>query len=188
MMSLGVQVHNLERIMYAVPKDPASDCTDLRAEISEMFRTKFPKIKTFRVRVVEKSYAFELPINKGNGKFLEVRYSAKYPALPAQMKAGEHYQHIFGTNQSVQESFILQKKLMGPGWMTINNPTQSHQRLTWCDFELVVDNHKDITVTIDDKNRPAPTLKVMSFALKTHKNAQKVKEIAMISCIVHNGV
>ncbi len=53
----------MERIMYAVPKDPTSDCMDVLEEVTEMFKMKYPKIsKEFRARKTIKNYSFELPI------------------------------------------------------------------------------------------------------------------------------
>lgn len=71
--------------------------------------------------------------------------------------------------------------------MTIKNFQEVRSKYSWCDFEVEI-NHRDLEVTIDDKNRESPTLKVLSFALKTHKNVHKQKEIAMISGLVHEQV
>jgi len=173
--------------MYAVPKERTSDCSEVREEIAQIMKTKFPKIKEWKSRVIEKNYAFELPIQNGPGKFLEIRYSGKYQPFPPHMKGGETFQHIFGANTAMLEHFIIQKKLMGPTWMTVKNFQEVRNKYTWCDFEIEI-SHRDMEVTIDDKNRESPSLKVLSFALKTHKNAQKQKEIAMISGLIHDEV
>ena len=76
--SVCVQVKNMERIMYAVPKDRTSDCTEVHEEFKQIMSSKFPKIKEWRARPIEKNYAFELPIENGAGKFLEIRYGGKY--------------------------------------------------------------------------------------------------------------
>lgn len=189
-MSISLQIKDLERIMYAVPKDRTSDCMDVHAEFTEIFKSRFPKIKGWRARPIEKNYAFELPIPNGKGKFLEIRYKANHPPFPPYMKGGETFSHLFGANTSVMEHFIIQKKMMGPCWMTIQNPSLSTEfKQTWCDFELIVNNPmKNVAITLEDKNKESPPLTVLSFALKTHKAANKTKELAMISCVVHNSV
>lgn len=114
--------------------------------------------------------------------------SADYAPLPEDLK-GKTFEHVMGTNTSILESFVISKKLMGPGWMTLKNPVQAKGfKETWCDYELVCDSPKDIEVTIDDKNKASPPLTVMSFGIKTHKGQNKQKEIAMISCVVHERV
>lgn len=186
-LSVGVQVQEISRIIYAVPKDPMSDCTDVQKEFREILNTKFPEIRDYRFKISEKNYAFEMPIQNGTSKFLELRYSGKYKPLPNYMKGGETFKHVLGTNTSLLEHLIIQKKIMGPCWLTIQNPVQTFEKQTWCDIEIVC-QPSQILITNEDRNRESPNLTVLSFALKTHKNVNKVKEIAMISCVMHEGV
>lgn len=58
---------------------------------------------------------------------------------------------------------------MGPCWITIKGAQPSHERSTWCDFEIQTEP-KFIEISTEDRNREAPTLSVLSLALKTHKN------------------
>lgn len=52
------------------------------------------------------------------------------------------------------EHFILKRKIRGPCWMTVKNPQKVTEfRKTWCKQEIVVDNPKDIEITLDDLNR-----------------------------------
>jgi len=37
------------------------------------------------------------------------------------MKEGKTFSHIFGINTSPLETLIIQKKIMGPCWITIQN-------------------------------------------------------------------
>lgn len=62
------------------------------------------------------------------------------------------------------------------------------EKATWCDFELQTEP-KFIEITTEDWNWESPKLSVLSMALKTHKNTwTKQKEIAMISCVIHERV
>jgi hypothetical protein len=36
--------------------------------------------------------------------------------------SGKTYSHIFGAHTSALENFIIQKRLMGPCWLLIENP------------------------------------------------------------------
>lgn len=157
--------------MYAVPKDSSSDCKDVHEEFKEIFATKFPKIKDWRCRKVEKNYAFEMPIENGTSNFLEIRYKGKYPAMP-QFRPGRTFTHVLGTNTSLLELLIIQKQIMGPCWITIKNPGVTHEKQTWCDFEVICEP-KQLEVTLEDRNRESPVIKALSFALKTHKGANK---------------
>jgi len=102
--SVGIQVKNMERIMYAVPRERGSDCSEVLEEFQELFRTKYHKVKNWRARPIEKNYSFEMPFSSGN--FLEVRMSADYPPLPEDIK-GKTFEHVMGTNTSILESFII---------------------------------------------------------------------------------
>jgi DNA polymerase alpha subunit A len=185
--SVGVIVRGIDRIMYVVPKQDHT-VRDVLPEVKQLFDTRFSKIKRWRSRPVNKSYCFEMPVKKGISEFLEVRYSSEYPPLQNVTK-GKTFDHIFGKNTSVLETFLVQAKLMGPSWITIKNPKLNTDiKKTWCDFEIVIDNPRNIESTIEDKNKPSPPIKVMSFAMKSFKNAKKTKEICMISCLIHEQV
>ena len=110
-----------------------------------------------------------MPVPNGKSKFVEIRYDSKYPALRSDFR-GQTFDHVFGTNTSLLEIFIIHKKIMGPCWMTVSNPTLVQDfSYTWCDFELIVNNSKkDITISTDDKNKESPKMTVLSFALKTY--------------------
>jgi len=86
--------------------------------VKELFATKFPRIKDYWMRAVDKNYAFEMPVPNGTSKFLEVWYKFHYKALPPNMW-GQTFKHIFGVNTSPLEHLIIQKKIMGPCWITI---------------------------------------------------------------------
>ena len=48
-----------------------------------------------------------MPVVNGDGKFLEIRYKAKYPAFPNNFKGGETFSHVFGINTSPLETLII---------------------------------------------------------------------------------
>ena len=111
-----------------------------------------------------------MPVDHGELDVLKIKYSAAYPPLPAHL-TGENFSHIFGTNTSILELFILKRKLRGPQWVQIQNFQEVKEyKKTWCKFELVINDPKDLFSTADDLNREAPPLTVMSFSHKTTKN------------------
>lgn len=113
-----------------------------------------------------------MPLPNGTSNFLEIRYSAKYPPMPPFFKAGNTFVHVLGTNTSLLELLIIQKKIMGPCWLTLKQSQVSYEKQTWCDHELICEP-KDIEITLEDRNRESPTMSVMSFALKTFKSKLK---------------
>ena len=65
LVSSCMQVKGLEWIMYVLPRDQTSDCSEVRDEMDEKLTHSFKWIKNFRSRVVDKEYAFELPLKNG---------------------------------------------------------------------------------------------------------------------------
>ena len=89
------------------------------------------------------------------------------------------------------ELFILKRKIKGPCWLTIKNPKKVasfNQRKSWSKHEILIENFKDITCTVDDLNKLSPPLVAVTFAVKTCRNEHNTNEIAMLSCIIQNKV
>ena len=58
------------------------------------------------------SYCFEHLDVPDKGDYLEVQYSADYPALPSDL-SGETFSRVFGTNQSSLEYFLVSRNIKG---------------------------------------------------------------------------
>jgi len=48
-----------------------------------------------------------MPIPNGTQNFLEIRYKAKYQAMPPFLKGGETFMHVLGCNTSLLELLIV---------------------------------------------------------------------------------
>jgi DNA polymerase alpha subunit A len=193
-VSCSLIVGGLERVAYVLPK--MSDERPLKERLASIYEEleklrskKFSYIKKWMCKLVKRQYAFELPIPHGEGEYMKIKYSAAYPPLPSNLK-GETFDHIFGVNTSMLELFLVKRKIKGPCWLTIKNAkTDIAFKNTWSKLEIRVDNFKDIEVTVDDLNRESPPLVTMNIAMKTTKHEKNnTNEIAMISCIVHDGI
>lgn len=170
-----------------MPKEGVS-VAEVHTEISKIFEERFKFIKKFKSKPAEKNYCFETPLKKGKNNVLEIRYSSEYATLPPNM-TGKTFQHIFGKNTSVLELLLVQLKLMGPCWLTVKNVKVNTQaKKSWCDYEVIIDVPSNIQCTIEDKNKPSPPIKVLSLGMKSCKNAKKVKEVYMISGLLHESV
>lgn len=60
-------------------------------------------------------------LNKKGLFFLLCLFQAEMPQLPQDLK-GETFSHVFGTNTSSLEMFLMNRKIRGPCWLEVKNP------------------------------------------------------------------
>ncbi|KAM4718751.1 DNA polymerase alpha catalytic subunit isoform 2-T2 [Anableps anableps] len=191
-VSCCVTVKNIERTMYLLPRefktnlktgevsDTPVGMMDVYQEFNELSE-KF-KIMKFKSKKVEKSYAFEIPDVPSQCDYLEVRYSAEFPALPSDLK-GTTFSHVFGTNTSSLEHFLLSRKIKGPCWLDIKTPQLMSQPVSWCKVEALAVRSDLVSVI---KDLPPPPITVMSISLKTVQNPKTHhNEIVSLVALVH---
>ncbi|XP_035475430.1 DNA polymerase alpha catalytic subunit isoform X1 [Scophthalmus maximus] len=193
-VSCCVSVKNIERTMYLLPREysqkanpKTGEVSDTPVEMMEVYQEinelseKF-KIMKFKSKKVEKNYSFEIPDVPSQCEYLEVRYSAEYPALPSDLK-GKTFSHIFGTNTSSLENFLLSRKIRGPCWLDIKTPQLMNQPVSWCKVEALALRSDLVTVV---KDLSPPPLTVMSISLKTIQNPKTHhNEIVSLAALVH---
>ncbi len=189
----------MERTIYALPRSEMithamtkeqkdAKMMEIYSEIEELRKKRYGQITKWKCRPVELQYAFEMPIMHGWHKLLEIKYESRFPALPANL-TGKTFQCLFGANQSMLELFILEQKIKGPCWLTINNVKKVQDyRMTWCKHEITIDSPKNVVITVDDINKESPPLSALSFSFKTTRSIHNTNEIAMISCVVLNEI
>uniref|UniRef100_A0A671X2E3 DNA polymerase n=1 Tax=Sparus aurata TaxID=8175 RepID=A0A671X2E3_SPAAU len=191
-VSCCVTVKNIERTMYFLPReykvntktgevlDTPVGMMDVYQEFNDLSE-KF-KIMKFKSKKVEKNYAFEIPDVPSQCEYLEVRYSAEFPALPSDLK-GATFSHIFGTNTSSLEHFLLSRKIRGPCWLDIKTPQLIGQPVSWCKVEALALRSDLVTVV---KDLSPPPITVMSISLKTVQNPKTHhNEIVSLAALVH---
>ncbi|XP_063339411.1 DNA polymerase alpha catalytic subunit isoform X2 [Pelmatolapia mariae] len=191
-VSCCVSIKNIERTMYLLPREYKTNhrtgevsntpvgMMDVYQEFNELSE-KF-KIMKFKSKKVEKNYAFEIPDVPTQCEYLEVRYSAEFPSLPSDLK-GATFSHIFGTNTSSLEHFLLSRKIKGPCWLDIKSPQLMNQPVSWCKVEALSLRSDLITVV---KDLPPPPLTVMSISLKTVQNPKTHQnEIVSLAALIH---
>uniref|UniRef100_A0A669E3S9 Polymerase (DNA directed), alpha 1 n=1 Tax=Oreochromis niloticus TaxID=8128 RepID=A0A669E3S9_ORENI len=191
-VSCCVSVKNIERTMYLLPREYKTNprtgevsntpvgMMDVYQEFNELSE-KF-KIMKFKSKKVEKNYAFEIPDVPTQCEYLEVRYSAEFPSLPSDLK-GATFSHIFGTNTSRLEHFLLSRKIKGPCWLDIKSPQLMNQPVSWCKVEALSLRSDLISVV---KDLPPPPLTVMSISLKTVQNPKTHQnEIVSLAALIH---
>ncbi|KAM4533563.1 DNA polymerase alpha catalytic subunit isoform 2-T2 [Odontesthes bonariensis] len=191
-VSCCVTVKNIERTMYLLPRENRANpktgevsdtpvgMMDVYQEFNELSE-KF-KIMKFKSKKVEKNYAFEIPDVPSQSEYLEVRYSAEFPALPPDLK-GATFSHIFGTNISSLEHFLLGRKIKGPCWLDIKTPQLMSHPVSWCKVEALA-LRSDLVSVI--KDLPPPPLTAMSISLKTVQNPKTHQnEIVSLAALIH---
>lgn len=113
-------------------------------------------------------------------------YNASHPA-PDTKKVFNTIEHIFGCNTNPLEVFLLQRKIKGPAWITVQNYAVTKvQQSTWCNLAITCPNPSSICVANDIKI-PAPPLVIVTLYVRTalHPKTQ-TNEIVMITCMVNN--
>ncbi|TSK98505.1 DNA polymerase alpha catalytic subunit [Bagarius yarrelli] len=139
-------------------------------------------IESAKAHKVEKNYAFEIPDVPTQCEYLEVRYSAEMPQLPSGLK-GSTFSHVFGTNTSSLEHFLLSRKIRGPCWLDVKTPQLCSQPMSWCKVEAIALKTDLISVM---KDLPPPPLVVMSISLKTVPNPKTHhNEIVSLAALIH---
>lgn len=53
------------------------------------------------------------------------------PTIPMDLSGG-NFSHVFGTNTSAFERFVLERKVMGPCWLNVTNATLSTKDVSYC--------------------------------------------------------
>ncbi|XP_062039576.1 DNA polymerase alpha catalytic subunit isoform X1 [Lepus europaeus] len=194
-VSCCVTVKNIERTLYFLPREMKMDLNtdketgtsvtmkDVYDEFDEKIATKY-RIMKFKSKIVEKNYAFEVPDVPEKSEYLEVRYSAELPQLPQDLK-GETFSHVFGTNTSSLELFLMNRKIKGPCWLEVKNPQLLNQSVSWCKVEAMALKPDLVNVV---KDVSPPPLVVMSFSMKTMQNAKSHQnEIIAVAALVHHS-
>lgn len=193
-VSCCVMVKNIERTLYFLPRETRITNTekdtgvpvtmkDVYDEFDEKIAAKH-KIMKFKSKIVEKNYAFEIPDVPEKSEYLEVRYSAEMPPL-SQALEGETFSHVFGTNTSSLELFLMNRKIKGPCWLEVKNPQLLNQPISWCKVEAMA-LKPDLVNVIKDVG--PPPLVVMSVSMKTMQNVKTHEnEIIAMAALIHHS-
>lgn len=199
-VSCAVMVKGIEHDIFVLPRTKMADesgnetgqeveQTDVYAEFDGI--RKRNQIGSWRAKFESRKYCFETPGIPAESDYLRVRYPYDQPTLPANL-SGKSFSHVFGTNTSALETFILEQNLMGPCWVEIKNPEFSARSFSWCRIEIVVNEPKQVkTFAETDETAPktTPPLVVMNLSCKTVMNHQKhVNEVVMASALVYHNV
>nr|CAH8874292.1 unnamed protein product [Trichobilharzia regenti] len=204
--SCCLRVKDIERRVFLLPRNTSTEdgnpvtVKDVYVEFRDM--TSQYKIGKFRCKATTKRYAFEFANVPEESEYLEIRYAASYPALPADLH-GRTFSHVFGTNTSFLENLILELQLRGPCWLEIKDASQIQPQISWCqvDYEVswrsgsgcpmmklstVVENQKSSAEnsSVLTKIPPAPPLCLAAINMKsvtqTHSSHSEIVSIGLL--------
>lgn len=198
-----VQVNGLYRELFFLPRkyrmtEAGEDLEDkitpmdIHQEVTPLLLQQYG-LEKLRAKPEKMKYAFELPGIPKETEYLKVLMPYRTPRnknliMPADLK-GETFNHIFGTNANLFESFVLQRNIMGPCWLEILSPDFDGLRnATHCQVEVAVDS-PSLIKPITNVNIPAPNLTVTSISVQTVMDAKNSKqEVAAISLATYRNI
>jgi DNA polymerase alpha subunit A len=157
------------------------------ADVYTEFETLRKKhgIQEYMSKSVVRKYAFEKQDVPQESEYLKVVYPFTENTFPK--ITGDSFSHIFGRETNILELFLLKRKIMGPCWLKIKNVSLEERNVSWCKFELSVQDLKSIEVSQGDERgvKTPPGLVVMSLNLRTIMDMKKsVNEIVCASALV----
>ncbi len=161
----------------------------LKAEVRQLL--KGAGISTFTMVPVRRSYAFEEQhVPKGKQWVLKVKYPASQPRLAEEDCAGgEHYAAVFGANTPPLETLILKRRMMGPMWINLKQPTRvalHQQQVSWCKIEVQVSSPKHVSApTGSAQDREVPQITVAALNLKTFINPQTNSSEIVVATVMY---
>lgn len=196
-VSAFVKVENILRKLYFLPReyrhlhgritDEEVEMQDVYQEVDELM-SKF-KVGMHKIKACTRKYAFELRDVPKEAEYLKLLYPYDKPTLPLDME-GDTFSHVFGSNTSLFEQFVLWKNIMGPCWLKIEEADfTAVNNASWCKFECLASKPGLITPVPDTENMEAPPLTVMSLSFRTQMNVKENKqEILVASARVYENI
>lgn len=84
------------------------------------------------------------------------------------------------------ETFLIEKKIKGPCWLTLRNFTITDRSSSWCKVQVVCPDTNSIQVSQMEKSAGPVPLSLMTLNIRTAFNPKTIKnEIVMIGCLVN---
>ncbi|XP_047543862.1 DNA polymerase alpha catalytic subunit [Vanessa atalanta] len=191
-------IKNVDRQLFLLPReyklDPITlEPTDQEVTMMDVYQ-EFNStgaselgLKNFKSRKVTKNYCFNLPDIPAQCDYLEVKYSAALPPPPIGKKYST-FSHIFGTNTSSLETFLLDRKVKGPCWLEVKQVENVQAKVSWCKLEATCEKMEQVNVIRDDNDLEPPPIVIATLNMRTATDPKTNKtKILMLSCLAHNS-
>ncbi|TGJ85311.1 hypothetical protein E0Z10_g3437 [Xylaria hypoxylon] len=195
--SCFVKVDNILRNLFFLPRQYRQqggrdtseevEMMNVYSEVDEIM-TKM-NVDMHKIKACNRKYAFELPGIPREAQYLKLLYPYTKPQLGPEI-TGETFSHIFGTNTSLFEQFVLWKNIMGPCWLKIKDADFSTlKNSSYAKLEVLVSSPDTVSLLNDSDNLDVPPLTLMSLVMRTTFNAKTNKaEILSISARIYENV
>ncbi|SSD58922.1 related to DNA polymerase alpha catalytic subunit A [Saccharomycodes ludwigii] len=186
--SCMLQVDGLYKELYFLPKATRT-VTDIHEEIIPLLMDMYG-LENIRAKPEKMKYAFELPdIPRSETEYLKVLLPYKTPKnshrnIPSDLTS-ENIAHVFGGSTKIFESFVVQRKIMGPCWLTLSGVVFDQLRgASHCRIELKVNKPNDVQcntgITTNDVTPPLKTMALnVQTSMNTNENRQEIVSITM---------
>lgn len=201
--SAVVQVNGLCRELYALPRptrvvegqetDTMVALKDVHEELAPLLMDHYG-LQQLRAKPQRMKYAFELAGIPKEAEYLKVLLPFKTPknlhvVMPSEVE-GETFLRIFGTNNLMFESFVMQQNIMGPCWLEISHADfSSLKNVSHCQIEASVAAAAHVTPILNDPSLVPPPLNAVVLSVQAVMNpAQNKQEIACVSVAVYPNV
>ncbi|WKX92015.1 hypothetical protein Q1695_010220 [Nippostrongylus brasiliensis] len=194
--SCCVTVKNIFRQVFFLPREtkfvrgmntnePVKD-DDVLEEIKNVIK-RHCGTSSFKCRQAKKKFMNDGTITGEHStdevKVIEVQYESNHPKLPTDL-SGETFSAVFNTTATAMERLLVEKSMMGPGWVDISNYVEVTAKLSYCDYEFTVDMERMKNITYQTStNQPPPPVRMLALNLLTTLNEKKENEICMISML-----
>ena len=196
-VSCFVKVDNILRKLFFLPRSHRHKHgreTSEEVEMGDVFEEVDQLMSRYgvgmhKIKPCSRKYAFELPNVPPEAEYLKLLYPYDKQSLPMDLQ-GETFSRVFGTNTSLFEQFVLWKNIKGPCWLTIQDADFSAvNNASWCKLEVLVQKPTSIEPLKDSENLEAPSMTLMSLALRTSMNqVENKQEIIMASARIYENV
>ncbi|ORX36128.1 hypothetical protein BD324DRAFT_642777 [Kockovaella imperatae] len=185
-VSACVSVNGIKRNLFVKPRAKQfsggfeTDIEVTKTDVYQEFDSVRRKagIDQWASKFVSRKYAFEMQdVEKGESEWLKVVYGFDQPEIPMDT-SGSTFSHVFGTNTSAFELFVVKRKIMGPCWLKITGAEQSSKAMSWCKVEFTVDDPKSVEPVSEADAatlKQTPPLTIMSLSMRTIVNHRENK-------------
>ena len=192
-LSISIIIKDIYRTVFILPKPDYEDkAQEVYEEFDQLRKKRFNYIKEYQCKFIKKKYCFELPIDsEKEHNVLKVKYKAEYGSIPPNLNQ-KTFDYIFGKKSSLLENILLKLKIKGPCWLKIKNFTENNLNFlrTWSDYELSLDDFKNIEVISKINNNgadiPIPPMKILSISTQSIRN-KNGNELYCICCALKDG-
>ncbi len=199
-ISICTVVHGNQHNLFVLPRAEA-DMMEVNNEMNKILKKYVPSRHgvSWGSKVVSRKYAFgDGSIPRDETKYLKVVYDAKYPKPEEDecINGGDTYGKILNAGATTLETFILKRKLLGPCWIRLYDPTPVNAPSSWCKVECTIDNPKNIVRAdlVKDESKPplmqpSPPITSVTLKFKTVVNPTTNKsEIISVSAVCHKNI